>query len=83
MTWDRIQTNWNQYKTNIRETFNKLTDDDVEKINGKRDQFLGKLQERYGYSKDVAEQKLTDFTARMATAPGRSDRGSARKTDKG
>ncbi len=68
MNWDRIQTNWNQYKTSVRETFAKLTDDDLEKIDGRRDQFLGKLQERYGYSRDIAEQKLTDFTAKMGSA---------------
>lgn len=65
MNWDRIQTNWKQYKTTVRETFAKLTDDDLEKIDGRRDQFLGKLQERYGYSRDIAEQKLTDFAVKM------------------
>lgn len=79
MNWDRIQTNWNQYKTSIRETFAKLTDDDLVKIDGRRDQFLGKLQERYGYSRDIAEQKLTDFAAKMdsvkmgAGTPGSSN----------
>lgn len=68
MNWDRIQTNWKQYKTSVRETFAKLTDDDLEKIDGRRDQFLGKLQERYGYSRDIAEQKLTDFAAKMDMA---------------
>ncbi len=89
MNWDRIQTNWKQYKTSVRETFAKLTDDDLEKIDGRRDQFLGKLQERYGYSRDIAEQKLTDFTAKMGTAsPNKSDRpgsnpsGSPRKGEK-
>jgi uncharacterized protein YjbJ (UPF0337 family) len=70
MNWDRIQSNWSQYKSNLRENFSKLTEDDIEKINGRRDQFLGKLQERYGYSRDVAEQKLTDFTATMGGAAG-------------
>ena len=74
MNWDRIQTNWKQYKTSVRETFAKLTDDDLEKIDGRRDQFLGKLQERYGYSRDIAEQKLTDFTAKMGTSGPNKDR---------
>ena len=78
MNWDRIQTNWKQYKNSVRETFAKLTDDDLDKIDGRRDQFLGKLQERYGYSRDVAEQKLTDFTARMGNA--NRDRGAAPNT---
>jgi uncharacterized protein YjbJ (UPF0337 family) len=77
MNWDRIQTNWKQYKTSVRETFAKLTDDDLEKIDGRRDQFLGKLQERYGYSHDIAEQKLTDFTAKMGPASPNKDRAGA------
>lgn len=67
MNWDQIQTNWNQYKTSVRETFNKLTDDDLGKIDGRRDQFLGKLQERYGYSREIAEQKLNDFCTKVDT----------------
>ncbi len=85
MNWDRIQTNWSQYKANVREMFGKLTDADLDATAGRRDQVLGKLQERYGYSRDVAEQKLMDFTAKMggkATASNR-DRGmTGRKTEK-
>lgn len=74
MNWDRIQTNWNQYKTSVREAFVKLTDDDLEKIDGRRDQFLGKLQERYGYSRDIADQKLTDFATKLSVAIPTKDR---------
>lgn len=70
MNWDRIQTNWSQYKANVRESFGKLTDADLDATAGRRDQLLGKLQERYGYSRDVAEQKLTEFAARVGAAAG-------------
>ena len=61
MNWDRIQGNWNQFRGHIKTQFGKLTDDDLMQINGMREVLLGKLQERYGYTKDVAQQKLDDF----------------------
>jgi uncharacterized protein YjbJ (UPF0337 family) len=39
-------------KGKVREQWGKLTDDDLDQINGRREQLEGKLQERYGYEKD-------------------------------
>ncbi|MER3447163.1 MAG: hypothetical protein C4291_10110 [Candidatus Dadabacteria bacterium] len=61
MNWDRIAGNWKQVKGKIREKWGKLTDDDLEVIAGKRDQFIGKLQERYGISKEEAERQVNDW----------------------
>ncbi|MFZ5480565.1 MAG: CsbD family protein [Myxococcota bacterium] len=61
MNWDRIKGNWNQFKGNIKQNFGQLTDDDIMQINGQQDVLLGRLQQRYGYTKDVAQQKLNDF----------------------
>jgi uncharacterized protein YjbJ (UPF0337 family) len=46
----------------------KLTDDDLTMINGKRDQLVGKLQERYGMAKDQAESQIDEFTRRLEDA---------------
>jgi uncharacterized protein YjbJ (UPF0337 family) len=43
----------------------KLTDDDWTLVGGKKDQLLGKLQERYGYQKDQAEKEVDDFIASL------------------
>lgn len=61
MNSDQMQGQWKQLKGVIREKWGKLTDDDLEQIAGKRDQFLGKLQERYGYTRQQAERELDDF----------------------
>jgi uncharacterized protein YjbJ (UPF0337 family) len=45
----------------MREKWGKLTDDDWEAVAGKKDQLLGKLQERYGYSRDEAERDYSDW----------------------
>lgn len=58
MNKDTIKGNWAQFKGKIREQWGKLTDDDIDVIAGKRDQLLGKIQERHGIAKDEAEKQL-------------------------
>jgi len=58
MNTDQIQGNWKQLKGKIKEKWGKLTDDDLTIINGQKDQLVGKLQERYGYTKEQAEREL-------------------------
>jgi uncharacterized protein YjbJ (UPF0337 family) len=48
-------------KGQIRQKWAKLTDSDFEMIAGKRQEFLGKLQERYGYTREQAEHELAEW----------------------
>lgn len=57
-----IDGNWKQIRGNVKLRWGKLTDDDLLVIAGKRDQLLGKLQERYGYAKEKAEREFDMFT---------------------
>jgi uncharacterized protein YjbJ (UPF0337 family) len=67
MAWDQIEGGWKQLKGKVREKWGKLTDDDVDVIAGKRDQLLGKLQQRYGWAKDEAERHVAEFEERFMT----------------
>ena len=64
MNEDTIAGNWKQFKGKVKEQWGKLTDDDMTVIEGKRDQLVGKIQERYGYAKDQAEKEVTDWEKR-------------------
>ena len=66
MNWDIIKGNWKQAKGNIRKQWGKLTDDDLDVIAGERDVLIGKIQERYGLSRDQAEKEVDDFHRRAA-----------------
>ena len=57
MNKDEAGGNWKQFKGKVKEQWGKLTDDDMTIIEGKRDQLVGKIQERYGYQKDQAENQ--------------------------
>ncbi|QDV72571.1 CsbD family protein [Botrimarina mediterranea] len=61
MNWDTIEGQWTQTKGQVKEQWGKLTDDDLATINGKRDQLVGKVQERYGVAREKAEQQVSDF----------------------
>jgi uncharacterized protein YjbJ (UPF0337 family) len=58
MNWDRIEGNWKQFTGQVKEGWGKLTDDDIAIVNGKRDQLVGKIQERYGCAKDEADRQV-------------------------
>jgi uncharacterized protein YjbJ (UPF0337 family) len=64
MNWDRIEGNWKQAKGKVKEQWGKLTDDYLNKIAGKRDQLVGKIQESYGIGKEDAERQVKDWEAR-------------------
>ena len=74
MNWDRIAGNWKQAKGKVKEQWGKLADDDLDKIAGKRDQLVGKIQNAYGIGKDEAEKQLNEWEARQREFGGPSDR---------
>ncbi|MGE0331021.1 MAG: CsbD family protein [Ramlibacter sp.] len=64
MNQDRIEGNWKQFKGKVKEQWGKLTDDDLDVIAGKRDQLLGRIQERHGVAKDEAEKQVKNWESR-------------------
>jgi uncharacterized protein YjbJ (UPF0337 family) len=61
MNWDIIQGKWKEIKGQAKEQWGKLTDDDLDRIEGKRDQLIGRVQQKYGIAKDEAEQQVKQF----------------------
>lgn len=61
MNWDQVEGKWEEVKGQVKEKWGKITNDDLMVIQGKKDQLLGKLQERYGYTKDQAHKEIDGF----------------------
>ncbi|HZO57900.1 MAG TPA: CsbD family protein [Bryobacteraceae bacterium] len=61
MNWDQIEGNWAQFKGKVREQWGRLTDDDIDIINGKREQLVGRVQEAYGCMREEAEKQVREF----------------------
>ncbi|MFY9657295.1 MAG: CsbD family protein [Methylocystis sp.] len=64
MNWDSVEGNWKQFTGKVKEHWGKLTDDDLAKVAGKREQLEGMLQERYGYGKEQAKKNVDEFLTR-------------------
>ncbi|NLD71634.1 MAG: CsbD family protein [Chloroflexi bacterium] len=61
MTEDILKGRWKQLRGEIRKQWGRLTDDDIDALEGESDRLLGVLQERYGYSRQRAEEELSRF----------------------
>ena len=61
VAWDKIQGGWMSTKGAVKEQWGKLTDDDLTTIAGKRDQLVGKIQIRYGVSREEAERQVAGW----------------------
>jgi uncharacterized protein YjbJ (UPF0337 family) len=66
MNKEQFQGQWNTIKGKIKEKWGKLTDQDLTRIDGKREQLLGELQKKYGLAKEKAEQELSKFESSLS-----------------
>jgi uncharacterized protein YjbJ (UPF0337 family) len=70
MNSDQLQGKWKQMKGSIKEKWGKLTDDDIDVINGQQEKLVGRIQERYGIAKNEAQKQVDEW---MKEPEGRSD----------
>ena len=61
MNWDVIKGDWKQFKGHVKKKWDKLTDDNLDAIAGKRDQLAAMIQEIYRITKDQAELQVKAF----------------------
>ena len=61
MDWNRVEGSWKEFKGRVKEKWGKLTDDDLAIVNGRREQLEGRIQDRYGYSRDQVRKEVDDW----------------------
>lgn len=61
MNADQIKGKWKQLKGRMKSEWGKLTDDDVDYVEGHRDYLIGKIQERYGMAREEADRQVKRF----------------------
>ena len=61
MNKDILEGKWKQLRGSVKHAWGKLTDEDLTQISGQREKLAGKLQERYGYSREEAERQIDNF----------------------
>jgi uncharacterized protein YjbJ (UPF0337 family) len=61
MNADQLKGKWKQMKGSVKERWGKLTDDDLDVINGQSEQLVGKIQERYGVAREAAQKQVDEW----------------------
>jgi len=61
VNWDIIKGKWSQLKGEARIQWGKITDDEWDQIAGNKDKLVGKLQEKYGWAREDAEQRADQY----------------------
>lgn len=62
---DIIAGNWKQLVGKAKVQWGKLTDDDLALIEGRQDQLVGRIQERYGIAREEAERQVKEWRDRL------------------
>jgi uncharacterized protein YjbJ (UPF0337 family) len=65
MHWQMVKDRWNDFSHNAKETWNELTDDDLERVQGSREELIGTLQQRCGYDREQAETEADAWSRRL------------------
>jgi uncharacterized protein YjbJ (UPF0337 family) len=61
MNRDILAGKWKEMKGRVKEQWGKITDDELDRAEGKADQLVGLLQQRYGYTREKAEEEYDRF----------------------
>lgn len=61
MNTDIMQGQWKQLKGKVQQKWGELTNDELDRIAGKREELVGIVQEKYGRSREEAEREVNDF----------------------
>lgn len=68
MTTLEIKGDWNILKGNLKQKWAQLTDDDLQFIDGKQDELLGRIQKRTGETREAVETAIKEYRAALAAA---------------
>ena len=61
MNRDILEGRWKQLRGRIKETWGKLTDDELDQAQGRFDRLIGLIQEKYGYTREKAKEEFNRF----------------------
>jgi len=61
MNWDQIQGKWKEMSGNVKAKWADMTDDEIAEIDGNREALEGKIQAKYGKTKEEAKSEVDEF----------------------
>jgi uncharacterized protein YjbJ (UPF0337 family) len=64
MNWDQIEGNWKEFKGKAQAQWGKLTDDELDRVDGRRTELIGLLQQKYGQTREEVERDIDAWLSR-------------------
>jgi uncharacterized protein YjbJ (UPF0337 family) len=61
MSWDRIEGDWKAYSSRVRTRWDKLTDDDLAGVAGRKEELAARIQARYGIEREAAHRQIDSW----------------------
>jgi uncharacterized protein YjbJ (UPF0337 family) len=61
MNWEEVKGKWTELRGHAIKQWGKLTEDDLDQIEGDRAKLVGRLQQAYGYQKEAAEKEAESW----------------------
>lgn len=65
MNWDKIEGNWTEFKGKMRQKWGDLSDDELDKLKGQREEMFGRLQKSLGERREVIEREVNTIASRL------------------
>jgi len=65
MNWDQIEGKWKELKGRARSSWGELTDDELDQVGGRKDELVGRIQQRYGVEREEAERQVNDWAGKL------------------
>ena len=65
MNWDQIEGNWKQFKGQAQAKWGDLTDDELQRARGNRQEMAGIIQEKYGKTREEAEREVDAWASTL------------------
>lgn len=62
---DQIEGNWKQFRGRVKEAWGALTDDDLDRAEGRKEQLIGVIQEKSGETRARIAEKLRELADRV------------------
>ncbi len=66
MHWENVQMSWHELGTSMKTRWSRLTDDDLQRANGRLDELVRALQQRYGVGHEDARRQVEKFSDEVA-----------------
>jgi uncharacterized protein YjbJ (UPF0337 family) len=65
MNWDQVQGSWKQFKGQVKQKWGDLTDDEIDRVEGRQEELAGLIQKKYGKTREEAEREVNDWAGTL------------------